>query len=326
MVGSTAPLVDLETVTFVGHDLQRPECVICDPHGVLHVSDWRGGVTTIAPNGAQETLIAKDFGLKPNGICPLDEGGYLIAHLGPETGGVFRLAADGSCTPVLTDFNGEPLPPTNFVQRDAKGRVWVTVSTRHRPRAAAYRGDVADGFVVLIDRAGARLVADGLGYPNECHCSDDGRFFYVNETFGRRLSRFSVADDGQLADRTTVAEFGPGIFPDGLTPSPDGGWLVTSIVSNRVLHVDGDGFQTVVLDDSEPGHVDWVEAAFLGGTMGRPHLDKAAGKHLSNISSLSLGGPEGRTAYLGCLLGSAIASFHMPPISGGSLTTPQGDY
>jgi len=46
--------------------------------------------------------------------------------------------------------------------------------------------------------------------------------------------------------------------------------------------------------------------------MDRPHLDKAAGRVLRNISSLAFGGPDLRTAYLGCLLGDRVASFPSP--------------
>jgi hypothetical protein len=46
--------------------------------------------------------------------------------------------------------------------------------------------------------------------------------------------------------------------------------------------------------------------------MGRPHLDKAAGRILRNISSLAFGGPDLRTAYLGCLLGDTLAHFRSP--------------
>jgi hypothetical protein len=67
-----------------------------------------------------------------------------------------------------------------------------------------------------------------------------------------------------------------------------------------------------MLEDEDPAHTEWAEQAFLAGTMGRPHLDKAAGKVLRNISSLAFGGPDLRTAYLGCLLGDRIASFRSP--------------
>ena len=80
-------------------------------------------------------------------------------------------------------------------------------------------------------------------------------------------------------------------------------------VGNRVIRVQADGRQEVVLEDSDSAHLDWVEEAYLAGTMDRPHLDRAAGRRLKNISSLAFGGADLRTVYLGCLLGDAVASF-----------------
>nr|MBX2854072.1 hypothetical protein [Paracoccaceae bacterium] len=54
------------------------------------------------------------------------------------------------------------------------------------------------------------------------------------------------------------------------------------------------------------------EKAFQAGEMGRPHLDASPAKRLRNISNIAFGGPELRTAYLGCLLGDAIAQFDAP--------------
>jgi sugar lactone lactonase YvrE len=44
----------------------------------------------------------------------------------------------------------------------------------------------------MVDTRGARIVADGLGYTNECAIDISGQWLYVNETFSRRLSRFPV--------------------------------------------------------------------------------------------------------------------------------------
>src|SRR5262249_8822055 len=155
--------------------LHRPECVVGTPEGDLFVSDWRGGVTAIAPSGMQESWIAApgQFELKPNGIAPADDGSFFIAHLG-ETGGVWRLDRRGQVSPVVVEVDGMELPPTNFVARDNR-RLWISVSTRHLPRQRAWRGDVADGFVVLVDDAGARIVADGLHYTNEGRLGPCGR-------------------------------------------------------------------------------------------------------------------------------------------------------
>jgi sugar lactone lactonase YvrE len=154
-------------------------------------------------------------------------------------------------------------------------------------------------------------VADGLGYTNELMLDDNGRL-YVNETFGRRLSRFTVGADGSLSDRRTIAEFDPGTFPDGLTLDVQGGIWVTSIVSNRVIRIGPDGRQHLVLEDMDPEHVAWVENAFNEGTMDRPHLDRVRSRRLRNISSLAFGGADLKTAYLGCLLGDSLATFRSP--------------
>ena len=305
-----ASLIDIDRLDFVGRDLMRPECVLATADGSLHLSDWRGGVTVISPDGVQRSILAQgDFTPKPNGIGLLADGSWLLAHLGDEDGGLYRLQRDGTLSAYLLTVDGEALPPTNYVHVDGRARIWITVSTRLSPRSLGYRGDIADGYIVLVDDAGARIVADGLGYTNECLVHPTSGQLYVNETFARRLSRFDVGEDGRLSNKTTIAEFGAGTFPDGLTFDAEGGIWITSIVSNRVIRVQPDGRQQVLLEDSDAAHLDWVEEAYLSGTMDRPHLDRAAGRRLKNISSLAFGGGDLRTVYLGCLLGDAIASF-----------------
>lgn len=309
------PQLDLATVRTVGRGLVRPECVLACLDGSLYTADWRGGVARTAVDGTQALYAGALPGarpLRPNGVALRADGSFLVADLGEAEGGVFALGRDGTIEPFVVAVDGEPLPPTNYVALDAQGRVWITVSTRHRPRSRAYRPDVADGFVVVVDEAGARIVADGLGYTNEGQVSPDGAWFYVNETFGRRTSRFRIAADGSLHDRELVASYGHGTFPDGLSFDAEGGLWITSIVSNRVIHVAPDGAQTLMLEDADRAHVDWVEAAFVAGSMGRPHLDQARGRVLRNVSSLAFGGPGLRTAYLGCLQGDALATFRSP--------------
>jgi sugar lactone lactonase YvrE len=312
---AAATPIPLASVGFVGSGLVRPECVLATRAGWLYTADWRGGVARTDAQGAQTlyhgTLPALRA-LRPNGIALRRDGSFLLADLGETAGGVFALARDGTTRAFVERVDGVELPPTNFVVEDNQARVWITVSTRTVPRAAAYRADVADGFIVVVDARGARIVADGLGYTNEVALSPDGRWLYVNETFARRLSRFPVAADGALGARETVTSFGHGTYPDGLAFDAEGHLWITSIVSNRVLRVAPDGATTVQLEDADPAHVQWCEDAYLAGTLGRPHLDRAAGSRLRNISSLAFGGPDLRTAYLGCLLGDAIAHFRAP--------------
>lgn len=304
--------IELDQISTVGHDLARPECVLATAGGFLYTSDWRGGVCVIAPDGQQRSILAteKSFVPKPNGIALLKQGCFLLCHLGDQDGGVYKLENDGTLSAFFIELDGEHLPPTNYAHVDHHDRVWVTVSTRVLPRDKAYRPDVCDGFIALVDERGARMVTDGLGYTNECCVSPDGGFLYVNETFARRLSRYAIQPDGALGRRQTVSEFGHGTYPDGLTFDEQGAVWVTSIVSNRIVRVLPDGTQQVILEDSDPQHLEWTERAFLEHKMGRQHLDKAAGQRLRNISSLAFAGADRKTIYLGCLLDTVLYRFN----------------
>lgn len=310
-----APVIALTDLTFRGTGLSRPECVLSHRSGLLFVADWTGpgGVAIVAPDGAVTRIAARGLGfpLRPNGIALEDGGSFLVAHLGDEVGGLYRLHPDGQVDPVLTELDGRPLPPSNFVVADEQGRIWLTISTRQLPRHAAARPDVADGFIVLLPPDGpARIVADGLGYTNECLVLGDG--LLVNETFGRALSRFEIRADGPLGQREVVARFGEGTFPDGLTADAEGGLWITSIVSNRVIRLAPDGALEVLIEDAGADAIAETEKAFAAGELGTPLLTRVNGRVLRNISSLAFAGPDLRTAWLGCLAGDSLAGFPSP--------------
>jgi len=311
-----APLrVSLDELRFVGAGLNRPECVLATARGDLYAADWRGGVAHIRPDGSHALYTSALPGgrpLRPNGIALRRDGSFLLADLGETLGGVFTLTRSGEVRPFLEAVDGVALPPTNFVGIDSAERVWITVSTTKAPRILDFRPDCASGFIVLADDRGARIVADGLGYTNEAVVNPDGNWLYVNETFGRRLSRFPIHTGGSLGPKEVVTTFGKGTFPDGLTFDAEGHVWITSIVSNRVIRVAPDGAQHVVLEEVDAQHLDWCEEAYLACAMTRAHVDNAATRVLRNVSSLAFGGADLRTAYLGCLLGDSIAYFRSP--------------
>ena len=309
---SNVQRLPLDAVGRIGRDMVRPECVACCADGTVFTSHFGGGVTRVAPDGSSADFLGDgEPRVATNGFSLTPEGDFLCASLLPP-GGVWRVARDGSQSPFLTEVDGVALPSVNFVHLDANGRAWVAVSTRREPRELGYRPDVDDGFVILADGRGARIAADGLGYTNECKVHPDGRWLYVNETFGRRTSRFPVAEDGTLGARETVTEYGHGTFPDGLEFDAEGAIWVTSIVSNRVLRVTPDGTQTLVLEDFEPEALERVERAYLAGMLGRPHLDGIASSQLRSVSSIAFGGADLRTAYLGNLLDDCLYAFASP--------------
>jgi sugar lactone lactonase YvrE len=291
-----------------GRDLNRPECVHCTAQGDVFVSDWRGGVMRIRPDGTQQ-LIKGERAIKTNGFAILPDRSFLLAHLDEREGGVWRLTPAGELTPFLED-----LPPTNFVFA-FKEKVFITVSTRLVPRTLARKPGHADGFIVCVDKRGARVVAEGLGFTNECKVDPSGQWLYVNETFGKRLSRFPLSGDGGLGQRQTVATFGAGVFPDGLDFDAEGGIWITSIFSNRLIRVAPDGSQSVVMEDNEPAFVERIEAEFARGALAHAGNPEVPAKLIRNLSSSAFGGPDLRTLYLGCLQDSRI--YRMPsPLAG----------
>lgn len=297
--------VTVDDLTPVGHDLKRPESVLATAAGDLFTSNSGGGVSHLHADGSHSQYLGRTGELSgtihPNGIALEPDGSFLLAHLGETEGGVFRLHRDGRLVPEIRAVEGTELPPTNHVTRDARGRVWVTVSTTLSPRDTDFRPDAHRGFVVLDDGRGPRVVADGLGFTNECCPSPDGRWLYVNETFTRRTSRFPVAADGTLGDKEVVAEFGAGEFPDGLALDVDGGVWVVCVVSNRVLRIDPGGTVETWLDAGSQAHVDAVEPVYLAGRMRAEQIAGRGESVLGQVSSLAFGGPDRRTVYLGSL-------------------------
>ncbi|MCE3250062.1 MAG: hypothetical protein K0R41_3887 [Geminicoccaceae bacterium] len=304
--------IDLADLRFVGQDLARPECVVATASGEVFVSDRRGGITRLRADGGQELISGRGAaGFLPNGFSLLPDRSFAIANLGPE-GGAWRMMPDGVLIPEVLEVEGMRLPATNFVHADHPAgelRLWISVSTRQVPREQAFRREVADGYIVVKDSKGARIVADGLGFTNENKIDPSGHFLYVNETMARRLSRFPILDGGSLGPRATVAEFGAGTFPDGFEFDSEGGIWIASVVSNRLLRIAPDGSQTVVLEDSDPEVVAAVERKYQESGLARADIDAGRERTLANLASVAFGGPDLKTVHLGSLFGTRVPTF-----------------
>jgi sugar lactone lactonase YvrE len=277
--------------------------------GVMHID--RAGQQRVI--GATAEIDGKLF--VPNGLALQRDGSFLIANMG-EGGGLWRLDRSGALTPYLMEVDGERLAATNFVVNDEQDRLWITISTRQWPISKAM-GAVAgpravDGYVVLMDKKGARIVADGLAFTNEVRLDAAGRMLYVVETFARRITRFRVGADGSLGGREAFCTFGHGTFPDGMAFDAEAHLWVASIISNRLLRVAPDGSHEVVLADTDGAHVDKIERDLSAGTIQRDDMQKTPTKLLKNIASITFGGPDLKTGYIGSLGGDTLATFRSP--------------
>lgn len=305
--------ISMDRITFIGEGLERCETVLATKSGDLFMPDKRGGVSVIRAGGRTELIRARNPppGFLPNGFAVLPDRSFLIADIGPE-GGVWQMAPDGTLTPKLLELDGRRLEPTNFVGIDVQRRVWISVSTRLIPRDQSMKKDYADGYVILIDDKGARVVADGLGFTNEVIVDPTGRWLYANETIARRTSRFEIRPDNSLGPRETFAQYGAGTFPDGFAFDSEGAVWIVSVISNRVVRATPDGKQHTIIEDADPAWLDEVERAFQDGSFSRRHIDSGKERRLANLSGIGFGGPDLKTVYLGSLFGTQVASFRSP--------------
>jgi sugar lactone lactonase YvrE len=305
--------VSPDDVEFIGDDIERGECVLATKSGDLFLPDRRGGVNIVRASGVTERILAQGApeGFMPNGIALLPDRSFLMADLGPG-GGVWHMVPDGRLTPRLLELGGRKLEPTNFVGIDRKSRTWVTVSTRLVPRERSMKKGYGDGYIILIDERGARIVAEGIGFANEAIVDPTGRWLYVNETIARCTSRFEIRADGARGRKEVFAQYGAGTFPDGLAFDAEGGVWIVSVVSNRIIRATPDGKQEIILEDADPDWLQVVEDAFQDGSFTRKHLDSGGRRKLANVSGISFGGADLKTVYLASLFGTRVARFRSP--------------
>ncbi|MFK7697994.1 SMP-30/gluconolactonase/LRE family protein [Pseudomonas caspiana] len=308
--------VSFEDLQTVADGLNRPECLLALDNGTLIAAHGGAGYSVISGQGKVEHVLIKSHAERtflPNGIALAETGEIMFADLGKDEGGLFAISHNGEVKPVLTLLNGQPLPPSNYLVNDADGRLWFTVSTRLKPRTAAWNHRVADGYIGVIDTLGARIVADGIGYTNEIAFSPCGQWMYVNETYNQKTSRFPLYNGGRLGPKEVVIQFDGADFPDGLTFDECGGLWITCIGSNRLLVLrPDDGSLQVILEDTDQDYVRRLAAKVLEGTLGAVDMSTAGRSRLGNISSLAFGGPDRKTAYLGCLLNRSVKAFTSP--------------
>src|SRR3954463_9438427 len=135
--------IDKAKLQYIGQDLQRPECILAERDGTLWSADARGGVMRIDPDGTQQIITQKQSGhfsdagseadrylrgTLPNGLAFARNGDFLIANFGTDRLEVMSRSGDSR---VLADkLDGREIGKVNFVLRDSKDRLWVTISTR----------------------------------------------------------------------------------------------------------------------------------------------------------------------------------------------------
>ena len=317
----------------IGYDLQRPECILAERDGTLWTADARGGVIQIASDGFQQLVTpyverlsteATSFenryvqaqGSLPNGLAFAENGDFIIANWGTEH--VERMTRNGHLQTLYTEIDGQPLGKVNFVLCDSMNRLWLRITTREIPWTKQLNTRTSDGYIALIDEHGIRIVADGFCGTNEVRLDAQEEWLYVVESTGRRISRLRVQADGALTDREI---YGPTMldgFPDGFAFDALGNLWVTLIFTDQLVAITPDGEVLTLLDDIDPATKAILFEHYSSHTLTPEILAATSGTLAPWMASLTFGGPDLQTVYLGSLRGTTIPYFRSP-VGGRSL-------
>jgi sugar lactone lactonase YvrE len=247
----------------VGEALRRPECVLAMPDDTLVVSDSRGGVTQISPDGS--CIHRPCPGGTTNGLAQDHDGSLILA--GIDTGTVHKLRPDGTVSLLLDQYEGETLGAVNFVHFDPAGELWITISTRTVPRSRAINTPIPDGYLLKLTASGPRLMASGICFANEIRFDTGMQYAYLAESGRGRVLRFALQPDGTLG---ASRPFGPDpLFPgavvDGLAFDTEGGLWVTEVTRNAIYRIDRDGTAHCLFEDPEGKLIDFPASIAFGG-------------------------------------------------------------
>ena len=319
--------IDVSQLKFIGEGLQRPECILAEKDGTLWSADSRGGVVRIRPDGTQEIVtqkISANFanadseatryltGTLPNGLAFAANGDILISNFGTDR--LETMTRTGESHVLADSIDGEAIGKVNFVLRDSKGRIWITVSTRIKNWMHALRTDLADGYIARYVDGKFRIVADGFHFTNEIRMDATEDYMYVVETTGGCISRLRVMDDGSLGDREVFGprSLGKGAWPDGIAFDSIGNLWGTCVYSDKLFVLTPQGDLRVLLDEGDPARVDALERQFRAGAVTEDVLF-ATGRGVAPwMASVTFGGKDLQTAYIGSLRGQRIPYFRAP--------------
>jgi sugar lactone lactonase YvrE len=206
--------------------------------GELFVSDWGAGeVLAVGDDGSSQVVARADA--FPLCVDFLPDGRMLLVA-GPT---LLRREPDGSLVPHA-DLGAFGTTPFNDIVVDDRGNAYVNNIGFDFPQ-----GEVAPGWVVLVRPDGqARVVGDGLMFPNGMAVTPDGRTLVVAESYASCLTAYDIDEDGGLSRRRVWADLGDD-NPDGICLDAEGAVWYADVPHAHCVRVaeGGEVLQTVDL-------------------------------------------------------------------------------
>jgi sugar lactone lactonase YvrE len=317
--------VDHRDIRFVGEGLQRPECILAERDGSLWTADARGGVVHITADGKQRLISLKaaaEFaqaatdeqryttGTLPNGLAFAANGDLLISNFGTDRLEVMQ--RDGTLRVLADTIDGQPIGKVNFVLRDSRGRLWITVSTRIKNWMKAVSPNIADGYIAVYENAALRIVADGFRFTNEIRFDAKEEWLYVVETCGPCITRLRVQPDGTCVDREVYGPADHGALIDGIAFDAHGNLWGTHVFTDNIFAITPQGELRILLSDGNESASERLMEAFRRDEVTAELMLACGGTLAPWFASVTFGGPDLRTVYVGSLRGNRLPYFQSP--------------
>ena len=198
----------------------------------LWFSDWGAQeIVTVDLDGNREVVVRTPFALP---FCiDWSADGQLLIVSGRE-GLLLRRDADGSLG-KYADLRSIADGVWNEIVVDGRGNAYI---------------NGGPGVIALVTHDGsARLVADGIAFPNGMTITPDNATLIIAESHGKKLTAFDMAADGSLSNRRIWADLAGGV-PDGICIDADKAVWYADVPNKRCVRVreGGEVMQTVELD------------------------------------------------------------------------------
>ena len=211
----------------------------------LWLADWGAQeIVAVDGQGRPEVMARVDFPAFPMGIDWLPDGRLLV--VAARYGRLLRQEPDGSLV-THADLRGlaDPGHPWNEIVVDGRGNAYLNNQGFDFPG-----GEFAPGTIAVLKPDGsARLVADGIAFPNGMAITPDNSTLIVAESYGQKLTAFQIAADGSLSQPRVWADLGDGV-PDGICLDAQGAVWYADVPNQQCARVreGGDVLQTIQLD------------------------------------------------------------------------------
>ena len=211
----------------------------------LWLADWGAQeIVAVDGQGRPEVMARVDFPAFPMCIDWLPDGRLLI--VAARYGRLLRQEPDGSLV-THADLSGlsDPGHPWNEIVVDGRGNAYLNNQGFDFPG-----GEFAPGTIAVLKPDGsARLVADGIAFPNGMAITPDNSTLIVAESYGQKLTAFQIAADGSLSQPRVWADLGDGV-PDGICLDAQGAIWYADVPNRQCVRVreGGDVLQTIQLD------------------------------------------------------------------------------